>query len=183
MPTKTNPPPTADPASAAPAAPTTAAFKAFMDGRKATRGKKAKAAPGRPAPTMKPTDERLRKEDKPRKMDAGFYRAPAPIERLRDQRKLDPLAHVNEAMFQAAGKLYGHFYLGGLGGIAAQDVSRCVGGGDGGSSHFPRDERAMLNRQRFREAVKVMGWFEAHPHRGAGRLVVDVCCFEMGLRA
>ena len=34
---------------------------------------------------MKPTDERLLKDDKPRKTDAGCYRAPAPIERLRDQ--------------------------------------------------------------------------------------------------
>ena len=135
-----------------------------------------------PPRLLKPTDERLAKEDKPRKMDAGHYRAPPPIERLRDQNKLDPTPHINQAMYEAAGKLYAVFYLGGLGGIAAQDVSRCVGGGDGGSSHFPRDERALHNRLQFREAVRVMGWFESFPHRGAGRLTVDVVCREMALR-
>ncbi len=157
-----------------------AAFRAFMQARRGAKGRRAQ--PERPAPLVKPTDERLEKNDRPRKTEGGFYRAPAPIERLRDHRKLDPLPHVNEAMFQAAGKLYSVFYLGGLGGIAAQDLSRCVGGGDGGSCGFPRNERAMHNRQVFREAVKIMGWHEAFPHRGAARLVVDVICFDMAIR-
>ena len=160
--------------------PTTAEFRAFMRNRKSKYAKKGPPSP--PPLTMKPTDERLAKEDQPRRLDAGYYRAPAPIERLRDQGKLDLLPHVNQGMYEAACKLYAHFYVGGLGGIAAQDLSRCAGGGDGGSSHFPRDERALHHRQMFREAVSVMGWFEAYPHRGAGRLVVDVICREMAIR-
>ena len=130
---------------------------------------------------MRPTPERLEKADRPRKTDAGFYRAPAPIERLRDRKKLDPLPTVNEGMYQAGCKLYTHFYQGGLKGIAAQDLSRCVGGGDGGSCGFPQNDRAMFHRQKFREATRIMGWYETAPFRGAGRLVVDVVCFEMSI--
>lgn len=135
-----------------------------------------------PAAPQVPTEQRLVKEDKPRKTQAGFYRAPAPIERLRDRGSLDHMPHINEAMYQAANKLGAHFYEAGLGGIAAQDLSRDVrGSGDGGACGFPKTERAMHHRQKFREACNIMGWFETHPYKGAGRLVVDVVCFEMSL--
>ena len=59
-------------------------------------------------------------------------------------------------------------------GIKAQDLSRgVIGSGDGGSCSYPKTEEAMHHRQKFREACKVMGWYEAHPYKGAGRLVVE----------
>ncbi len=87
-------------------------------------------------------------------------------------------------MFEAASKLYRHFYEGGLGGISAQDVSSVVGGGsgDGAACGMPKTARAAHNRGLFREAVRAMGWFIAAPHRGAARLTVDVVCFEMGVK-
>ena len=88
-------------------------------------------------------------------------------------------------MFEAANKLYTHAYEAGLGGIRAQDVSRAMGsgGGSGGTAcGFPQSDHAMHHRQRFREATKVMGWYEAAPFRGAGRLVVDVVCFGVGVK-
>ena len=149
-------------------------FRQFLNARQPVRQQ--------PATPQVPTEQRLAKDDKPRKTPAGFYRAPAPIERLRDRGSLDHMPHINEAMYQAANKLVVHFYEAGLGGIAAQDLSRDVrGSGDGGACGFPKTERAMHNRQKFREACKLMGWYETHPYKGAGRLVVDVVCFEMSL--
>lgn len=55
------------------------------------------------------------------------------------------------------------------------------GGGDGAACGFPKTERAMHNRQKVRDACRMMGWFEAHPYKGAGRLVMDVVCYEMSL--
>lgn len=160
-----------------------AAFREFMDKRKAAKAgaspavkAKAKAAPALP---MKPTAERMAKTDKPRKTGSGAYRAPHPLERLRDQGKLDPNPRVNLAMFEAAEKLYTHFYQGGLKGIQAQDLSRASGSGDGGACQFPASENAMFHRGKFREATRIMGWHVDSPYRGAGRLVVDVVCYEM----
>ena len=149
-------------------------FRAFLAQRQPEGAKVV------PLKAQKPTKQRLEKADHPAKTSAGFYRAPAPIERLRDQRKLDEAVHINAAMYEAAQKLAGHFYDAGLTGIQAQDLSSCVGGGgDGAACGFPKSERAMHNRQKVREACKMMGWFEAHPYKGAGRLVVDVVCYEM----
>lgn len=157
------------------------AFRQFLNEKQRGSG----ATPPRKKPIeekIDPTGERLAKSDAPRKTLGGFFRARHPLERLRDQGKLDTAPHINCGMFEAAEKLYTHFYQGGLGGIRAQDISRCVGAGDGGSCQFPRDERAMHHRQKFRQACKIMGWHEAAPYRGAGRLVVDVVCFEMGVK-
>ena len=161
-----------------------AAFREFMQKRQAAKASaspavKAKRVPQAPALSMKPTAERMEKEDRPGRTKAGTYRAPPPIERLRDQGKLDPNPRVNLGMYEAAEKLYAHFYRGGLKGIKAQDLSRSVGSGDGGSSHFPTNDDAMFHRQKFREATRIMGWHVDHPFRGSGRLVVDVICFEM----
>lgn len=174
--------PTAAPdAPAATAGATPAAFREFMDKRKGVKARPATASrpkPAAPAKPMTPTEERMAKTDKPRRTTSGVYRVPHPIERLRDQGKLDPSPAVNAGMFEAAEKLYAHFYRGGLKGIAAQDLSRASGSGDGGACQFPASEMAMHHRQKFREATRIMGWYIDAPHRGAGRLVVDVVCFE-----
>lgn len=157
-----------------------AAFQKFREERQAkSPGTKAKRVPQAPAVSMKPTKQRLEKEDKPARTVSGTYRAPAPIERLRDQGKLDPNPRVNLGMFDAAEKLYEHFYRGGLKGIKAQDLSRSVGSGDGGACQFPSTDTDMFHRQKFREATRLMGWYVDAPYRGAGRLVVDVICFQM----
>ena len=155
------------------------AFQQFRAERQAKGTVKSKRVPQAPALSMKPTKQRLEKADKPAPTKAGNYRAPAPIERLRDQGKLDPTPTVNLGMYQAAEKLYAHFYRGGLKGIKAQDLSRATGSGDGGACQFPASEDAMYHRQKFREATRIMGWYIDAPYRGAGRLVVDVVCFEM----
>ncbi len=130
---------------------------------------------------VKPTKQRLAKDDKPAETRAGFYRAPAPIERMRDRKQLDMQSPaINAAMYEAAQKLGQHFYEAGLNGLQAQNLASCVhGSGDGAACSFPKTERAMHHRQKFREACTIMGWFEAHPYKGAGRLVVDVICYEM----
>ena len=160
-----------------------AAFREFMQKRQAAKASaspavKAKRVPQAPALSMKPTAERMEKTDKPRKTGSGAYRAPHPLERLRDQGRLDPNPRVNLAMFDAAEKLYAHFYQGGLRGIQAQDLSRATGSGDGGACQFPASENALFHRQKFREATRIMGWHIDAPYRGSGRLVVDVVCYE-----
>lgn len=95
----------------APASAGHGSFRAFLAER---QPEGAKVLPLKP---LKPTRQRLEKEDHPAKTGAGFYRAPAPIERLRDQRKLDEMPQINEAMYEAAQKLSQHFYDAGLTGI------------------------------------------------------------------
>lgn len=139
----------------------------------------------RPAykPPEEPTAERKAKADRPHKTKGGFYRAQPVVERLRDRHMLDKNPRIAAAMCAAADKLFGHFYDSGLGGIAAQDLTREVHGSAPGTSsaHFPRTEVAMHNRQMFRQACEVMGWHTAYPHRGAGRIVVEVCCIGLGV--
>lgn len=157
-----------------------AAFRDFLHKRQEASGKYKPAY----VPPAEPTAERKAKGDRPKKTQGGFYRAPPPIERLRDRNQLDKKPHVSCAMCEAATKLYTHFYEAGLHGIAAQDLTReMTGGGKGGlpASQFPRTERAMHHRQTFREACRVMGWYETFPLRGAGRLVVDVVCYDRGV--
>ncbi len=48
-----------------------------------------RALPVRSEP-MEPTPERLAKVDAPLKLGSGLYRAPMPIERMRDRGQLDP---------------------------------------------------------------------------------------------
>lgn len=164
------------PASRFGASPT--AFRQFLNEKQ--RG--GASQPQRVAP-LKPTEERLAKEDRPKKTAGGFFRARHPLERLRDQGKLDHSnGAINSAMFEAAERLYRHWYESGLSGIKAQDISRAVGAGDGGACAFPRNDRAMMHRQHFRIACTLMGWHEAAPYRGAGRLVVDIVCYEMGVK-
>ncbi|MGI3901247.1 MAG: hypothetical protein ACRYGP_13815 [Janthinobacterium lividum] len=142
-----------------------------------SKSSKRRALPNRPDP-MSPTPERLAKEDAPVKLGAGLYRAPMPIERMRDRGQLDPLPHLNEMLFQAAEKLVGYFETADLAGhVRAQDLTRVVaGGGD------LADERAAHCLKEFRTACKLMGWSVAYPHRGAGRITVAVVCEGMGVK-
>lgn len=151
-------------------------FRRAYEQKKAEAGKK----PQYVAPEV-PTPERLEKGDRPKKTKGGFYRAPPPIERIRDRNGLDANPNVARAMCEAASQLYQNFYQSGLNGVAAQDLSREIRGGGTTSSSFPRTERALHHRQRFRDACNAMGWFPDFPHRGAGRIVVDVCCYQMGV--
>lgn len=110
------------------------------------------------------------------------YRAPPPIERMRDRDQLDPNPLINYAMSAAAEKLEALFYDSGLaGGIQAQDLSRVVVHGGGSSDRLPQSEKQVHCRQQFRLAIKLLGWHEAYPHRGAGRVVVDVVCHGMNV--
>ena len=123
---------------------------------------------------MGPTPERLAKGDID--VRSGMHRSVPPIERLRDGGKLDHDARTNQGMFEAASKLKRHFD--GLGiGVQAQDLNRVIAGS--AADDLTHEEAWVHNHDVFRTACKIMGWSETSPHRGAGRLVVAVVCYEM----
>ena len=134
-----------------------------------------KARRGRPIP-MGPTPERLAKGDISPITAAGFRRSIPGIEKLRDAGKLDRDAQTNEGMFQAAEKLRRHFD-GSMVGVKAQDLNRIISSGS--SDELTGEEAWVHNFDQFRRACKLMGWSETSPHRGAGRIVVAVVCYEM----
>ena len=136
-----------------------------------------RALPTRPNP-MTPTPERLAKLDAPVTSGEGLYRAPMPIERMRDPGQLDPTPHLNEALYLAAEKLVGLFEGAGLAsGVRAQDLTRVAGSaGEGGDHHAAH---CLLE---FRRACILMGWSIPHPHRGAGRITVAVVCEGQGVK-
>lgn len=78
------------------------AFREFMSARRSPKARAAKAAASTPQRAIQPTRERMTKSDRPRRTTSGVYRAPAPIERLRDQGKLDSNPRVNLGMFEAS---------------------------------------------------------------------------------
>lgn len=141
------------------------------------KGSERRALPRRPE-AIGPTPERLAKADAPVRMAAGHYRAPMPIERMRDRGQLDPQPDINEGLFLAAEKLVGLFEGAGLATtVRAQDLTRVIGGaGEDGDHHAAH---CLLE---FRRACALMGWSVAHPHRGAGRITVAVVCFGQSLK-
>ena len=141
------------------------------------KSSKRRALANRPD-VLGPTPERLAKVDAPVLLGSGTYRAPMPIERMRDRGQLDPTPHLNEAMFLAAEKLVTLFEGAGLAStVRAQDLTRVIGGaGEGGDHHAAH---CLLE---FRRACILMGWSVAHPHRGAGRITVAVVCEGQGLK-
>lgn len=141
--------------------------------RKARKRTSARRTLPKRAESLAPTPERLAKDDAPVKTGAGLYRAPMPIERMRDRGQLDPTPHLNEMMFQAAEKLVGYYEGAGLATTCrAQDLSRVIS--SGGEMHG--GERAAHCLKEFRTACTLMGWSVAYPTRGAGRLTVAVVC-------
>ena len=140
------------------------------------KGSERRALPRRPDVVL-PTPERLAKSDAPLHLGGDLYRAPMPIERMRDRGQLDPLPHLNEAMFCAAERLVGLFEGAGLAStVRAQDLTRVIGAaGDGGDHHAAH---CLIE---FRRACILMGWSVAHPHRGAGRITVAVVCEGRGV--
>ena len=159
----------------------------------ASKSKKARALP------MAPTPERLAKGDMT--VRGGVFRALPVHEQLRDQgalafpkdegsagkvteppvnqlyakSKFDHDARTNEAMFQAAEKLRRHFE-GCMIGVKAQDLNKIIS--SGGSNDLTQEEAWVHHFDTFRIACKLMGWSESNPHRGAGRIVVAVVCYE-----
>ena len=131
-----------------------------------------------------PTPERMAKADAPAKRGAGVYVTAQPIELLFSKGKLSPeMACENDAMFMAARKLQDVFAGAGLSaGAQAQDLNRIVSGGGDPSSGMPLNEFAAARRKEFRIACTLMGWHQAFPFRGAGRLTVAVVCHEMGVK-
>jgi hypothetical protein len=176
-------PPTASAAAPAGSKTSSVAFRQFLHARQA-KNPKARAALNAPAAKpIAPTPERLGKADHPLRTSGGYYRVPAPIERLRNQGKLDPKPRINEAMYTAAQMLQQSFYNSGLSEhIKSQDLTGAGGGQSTASSHMPINEFAAHHRSKFLTACKRMGWYEPYPLRGCGRLVVDVICREMSVR-
>ena len=131
----------------------------------------------------KPTPERLAKGDIVQ-MGSGHHRAPPLIERMRDREQFCPGdGYTNERMFQAADKLLEYFQGSGLGaGVQAQDLTRIMSGSGDTPYSMAISESAAHCRKELRLALKLMGWFSAYPHRGAGRLTLEVVCFERSVR-
>jgi len=151
--------------------------------RKVRAGAKARRPIARRPDMLAPTPERLAKRDAIAKTAAGFYRAPAPIERLRDRQQLAPTdAQLNEVMFQASEKLAGLYRAAELDGLQAIDLTRIGTGGSDANVGMATTERAAHCRREFRIATTMMGWHALYPHRGAGRLTVAVVCEEMGVK-
>ena len=150
-----------------------------IQARKArSKSNKRRALPTRPD-VLGPTPERLAKVDAPVLLGTGLYRAPMPIERMRDRGQLDVDPHLNEMLFQAAEKLVGYFEVAGLAGtVKAQDLTRIVHAG----GECLGDERAAHCLKEFRTACRLMGWSAAFPHRGAGRITVAVVCEGQGVK-
>ena len=127
--------------------------------------------PRREAP-LGPPPARLAKGDV--QHARGAHRSIDLIERLRNQHALDPQAATNDAMYRAAQKLQRHF-MGCLVGVKAQDLNKVIAtGGDG----LDGEENWVFHFDAFRKACKLMGWSDANPKRGAGRIVVAVSCYE-----
>jgi hypothetical protein len=131
--------------------------------------------------TMDPTPERMAKDDAPITTSGGLRRSPAPIERLYRAGKLDLIPHINHAMLQTAEKLAEHYYGASLVGVRAQDLNRVVSGGGGPDANVT-SENAVYHFEKFKLACKLMGWSDANPYRGAGRLVVAFVCEERALK-
>ena len=160
----------------------------------------AKSSKKARAQAMGPTPERLAKGDvaTPRTV-GGFHRSLSMTEQLRDKRhlqkptsrlsppaleqlhktgKLDYDAHTAEAMYQAGEKLQRHYE--GMGGsVQAQDLNKIMGSAGGDLS---KEEAWVFHRDAFRTAIKLIGWSDTNPHRGAGRIVVAVVCEGMTIR-
>ena len=125
---------------------------------------------------MGPTPERLAKGDLEIRTAGAFHRSVPPVERLRDQDKLDSMPRVNQAMFEAAEKLKRHFD--GLGtSIKAQDLNKVIGASSEGN--LEGEEAWVHHHDAFKKAGKLMGWSETNPHRGAARITIAVVCHEM----
>ena len=121
-----------------------------------------------------PTPERLAKGDVVLNNPLARHVASPLVERLAKQGKLDHDKVTARAMVAAAEKLYRHFVGCGVG-VKAQDLNRIVGGS---AEDLSQEEGWVHHRDVFRTACKMMGWSDTNPHRGAGRLVVEVVCFE-----
>ena len=133
---------------------------------------------------IRPTPERLAKGDLIAGEMVGTHRSQPPIERLRGKKAPDGFFFLSDAEYAAALKLAEIFQECGLSAsVQAQDLNRVIASdGSGGVPYgMANGERAAHCRKEFRLACKLMGWHAAHPFRGAGRLVVDVVCYEVGL--
>lgn len=142
---------------------------------KTARGRLESTKPkkGRVCP-LGPTAERLAKGDVVK--TGGVHRSIPPVEKLRDQGKLDHDARTNLAMYFAAEKLKGIYIRSHLSGVQAQDLNKIHGSGD--TEHA---EVVEHNRKLFAQAKALMGWFPEAPHQGNGRIVIAVVCEEMGV--
>ncbi len=138
----------------------------------AAKSKKARVVP------MGPTPERLAKGDIALNNPLAKHVAIPLVERLAKQGKLDHDEVTARAMMCAAEKLYRHFVGCGVG-VKAQDLNRIVGGS---AEDLTQEENWVHHRDVFRTACKMMGWSDANPRRGAGRLVVEVVCYEQTIR-
>ena len=123
---------------------------------------------------MDPTPERLAKGDVVLNNPVAKHVAVSTVERLAKQGKLDHDEPTAKAMTSAAEKLCRHFIGCGVG-VKAQDLNRIVGGS---AEDLTQEENWVHHRDVFRTACKLMGWSDANPCRGAGRLVVAVVCYE-----
>lgn len=99
-----------------------------------------------------PTRQRLKRTGGDVHVDLGrIYVRDSPIERALTRKV------ITGAQYTAAGKFYNHWYRAGLSeNFGSADLNR-VFGGDGGFAGMAKTENQAFHRQRYRQAVQVIG--------------------------
>ncbi len=101
-----------------------------------------------------PTAERLARADEHYRQDAvrAYHCEDAPVERLAKRRALDPDPGRNEMMRQAASRYYEHWYLSGMSGVSAIDLTRASASSESRPVGMPATEAALAHRRKYRDA-------------------------------
>jgi hypothetical protein len=158
-----------------------------MKRHKAKRLKNAAVNPVR-VDAIPPTPERARLGDITQidERNRGYvlgdmnpkYRVVDALERLFSRKLFDESETMNEAMYLSALWLRETFRRAGLdAGMGSGELDRIVSTGGNFSDKLDAHAGAVDARREFVYAVKSMGWFPLYPYRGAGRVVVAVCCY------
>jgi hypothetical protein len=109
--------------------------------------------------TAQPTPERAAKAGAELRRDAvrAYHCEDAPIERLAARKALASDEGGNRTLLEAGKRYYEHWYLAGLNGLGAIDLTR-AGGGDGSPAcGMPTTEAAAHHRREFRAALDALG--------------------------
>lgn len=145
--------------------------------QKSTRAKNEPVNVARPD-SIPPTPEHLAQPDRPVRGQDGGYRVIDALERLFTRGLLDSSGAMNEAMYLSALWLRETFRRAGFDiSLSSGDLDRIVTGRSDFSDRLYCSDRRIDAQNEFADAVRVLGWYDLHPFRGAGRIVVGVCCY------
>ncbi len=162
--------------------------------KRANKGKDAHGSHTKPKPAHMPdergpTPERAAKEElvlqnsplqEVGRQNVRVYRAPPPIERMRDANRLDHRPEMNEAMYRQAEDLQRLQRKAGMIGVAAQDLTRAFGGDRVDPPYMmARTEAAAAARGELHQRLNFIGLRIDAPLYGNARVVYAVVCEEL----